>query len=140
MHLGRLLTFSLVVIGGGLLQLWLLVFILSIKGILPSWGQVLGDGGVFFFATSVSMGSAVSLYDRVRFRLGNADCNISILACLGTLLCAVTVYTAELSDAGLEPGRPFAKYIATQLGCMILSIAYWLYSGVRTGLFTHKDP
>jgi hypothetical protein len=139
MQIGRLITFTLAVIGGGLMQLWVLLLVLKANGHPLLLKDLLGDGGLFFFATSLAVGSSISLFDSHKLVIGNADCNITLIVCGGVVLLAVIYYASTLSSSSPRVAAPFAKHIGLQLGCCCAAVVYWYYTGVRTGLFTKKD-
>lgn len=139
MHIGRLMTFAMGVVGGGLLQLWVLIIILNVKNGSIEVAQLLGDGGLFFFSTSLAVGSAISLFDKRVPKIGSHYFNVTVIVCGGILFFAVTYYVSVLSDDGLKEDRPFAEYMLLQIGCSIAAVAYWFYMGICTGLFTKEE-
>lgn len=138
MHFGRLFTFALTVVGGGLLQLWILFIILQMTGAEAKVQDILGDGGLFFFASSLAVGSAITLFDRVPLKVGNVDCNLSLLVCAGVLVITA-VYCSVIAKVGASASKPFSNHVPLQIACAVASVAYWYYTGVRIGLFTKKS-
>ncbi|MCH8824800.1 MAG: hypothetical protein IH984_14980 [Planctomycetes bacterium] len=139
MQIGRLITFTLGVIGFGLLQLWVLIMILNTMGSPIDAKEILGDGGLFFFSTSLAVGSAITLFDTNPLKIGSRDCNVTIIVCGGVLLLTVVYYSAVLSQGGLKQPDPFAQHILLQIGCSLIAIGYWFYMGISTGLFVKKE-
>lgn len=139
MHFGRIFSFLLTIIGGSLLQLWVLMLILKATNNPVTTGQLLGDGGLFFFASSLAVGSAISLIDNCKIVFGNIDFIMTLLICFGLIIIVVAYYASILTNVGFDEPDPFANNIRLQIGCAFCAIAYWFYSGVRIGLFTKKD-
>lgn len=139
MQYGRLISFALGILGGGLLQIWVLLLMLNATGQTIQIKEILGNGGLFFFATTLCVGSILSLFDFRPIIVGNRDFNISVICCGVVILVAVTNYAAVLSDGGFTVTNPFSDNVATQIGCTLIAIVYWYYSGNRTGLFVKKD-
>jgi hypothetical protein len=135
---GRVFAFAGFVVGGGLLQLWVLVAILQVTRSELKLATLLGDGGLFFFATSTAVASAITLFDNKGIQVGKVDFNVTWVVCGGILFVTVVYYAAVLSEVGVSDPKPFAKYIPLQLGCATMAIVYWFYTGVRVGLFTKK--
>ena len=138
MQVGRLITFVLGVVGVGLLQLWVLIIILHARGSPINAKEILGDGGLFFFSTSLVVGSAISLFDTHDLKIGSRDCNVTLILCGGVLLITVGFYASVLSQDGLKQ-HPFAQHMLLQIGCTVVAIGYWYYMGVSTGLFIKKE-
>ena len=182
MQWGRLISFTIGIIGGGLLQLWALIMVLNANGYPVEISELLGDGGLFFFATSLVVGSSISLFDYRPIKVGNKDFNITMITLAGILVPVLIYYStvlssyssvqAEYSDAlakypnllksggiaalqqdpeviemlsderfvnFLAHPKPFQNHIALQLACAFFAIAYWGYTGFRTGMFVRKD-
>jgi len=139
MQLGRFFAFFGGVFVGGLLQLWILVMILLAIGHPVSIAEILGDGGLFFFATSLVVNSWLSLADYEPMIVGKKDFNITFLCFFGVVIPVIAYYTAILSNGGLDQIRPFGDFVPLQISCLVGAIAYWIYSGIRTGLFVKKS-
>ena len=139
MQFGRLLSFALGIVGGSLLQLWVLLIILHANHHPIGVKEVLGSGGLFFFASSLSVGSALNLFDSRPITIGKLDFNMTFLICGGVLLLTVGYYAAVLSGGGLAIAKPFGDYFLMQIGCAFAAVGYWFFAGLRTGLFIKKD-
>lgn len=126
-------------IGGGLLQLWILVFILSLNGAPVSLVQVLGDGILFFFASSLAVGSAITLFDSPKMAFGNVDFNVTCTVGLGLVFVTAVTYSYVLADVGFAAPDPFQDLVLFQIGIAFIALGYWFYTGVRTGLYTRKS-
>ena len=94
---------------------------------------------VVFFLNVSAVGAAISLFDHHPVKVGNMDFNISMLCCGGVLLLAVAYYASVLSSGGLSNPTPFRNYVGLQLSCATVSVSYWYFSGMRTGLFVRKS-
>jgi hypothetical protein len=60
----RMSIFFILVIILGLLQLWVLIVVLKALHQPIEVKRLLGDGGLFFFSTSLAIGSALTLWDQ----------------------------------------------------------------------------
>lgn len=120
--------------------MWVLVIVMQIIGQPIGSQQLLGDGGLFFFANSLTIGSAVSLYDREPVKI--VDSNFLVTFFLGgfIFLTTVTWYVGVMADGGLKVQYPFDREDTRllQVLCTTGAIAYWIYSGRKTGLFVNK--
>lgn len=132
---GRILSFGLLTVGGGLLQLWVLYLMAIATGTAPTLGELLGDGGLYFFATSLSFSSFVSLSSSTPIKFGTNHFNVTILLVGPVTLLAVVMYISVLSGAVGQQASPFSNHILSQLGCTFASLVYGLYVGVVTGFF-----
>lgn len=130
---GKLLTFCLATLVGGLLQVWALWLILVV-GLDKSVGaaELLSDGGLFFFTTSVAVSSFLLLIDQHDLKAGTADLNITLVVAVFVGLPAVVVYTAVMS-ANFGTSNPFKNYLLPQLVCAAAAFSYAFYVAVRTG-------
>ena len=138
MAIGRLISFLLGIIGGGLLQIWLLVAVLRLSGQAARVAELLGDGGLFFFATSLAVSSLLTLCDAYPPRVGTADFNLTAVLVGTVMLVAVTYYVGVLTGSLGKTTLPFAKYWVPQLVCTSAALLYWFYVGVRTGMFQRE--
>lgn len=139
MQFGRFLSFAICIVVGGLLQLWVLLMVLNATGYVIDFREFLGDGGLFFFATSLSAGSAISLFDHRPIKVGTSDFNVTLICLFGILVIAVSYYAAVLSGDGMSAAKPFSNHAPVQIACTLMAIGYWVYVGRRTGLFVKKE-
>lgn len=139
MQFGRLLIFVLAIIGGSLLQFWVLLVVLDVKGYPIQAKEVFGDGGLFFFASSLSVGSALNLFDKRPMIIGKQDFIVTFLICGGILFFVVAYYAAVLSGGGPATAKPFGDHLLIQFGCALAAVAYWFFTGLRTGMFVSED-
>lgn len=139
MQFGRFLSFALSIVVGGLLQLWVLLIALNAIGHVIDFSELLGDGGLFFFATSLSVGSAISLFDHRPIKVGSTDFNVILICCVGVLVMVVVYYAAVLSGDGMSAAKPFRNHALFQIACALTAMGYWFYAGHRTGLFVKKE-
>ncbi len=140
MQYGRFLSFLFILIAFGPIQLWILLLVLNTtsRGTITI-GTILGDGGLFFYATTVAVGSAISLFDKKQFKIGSSDFNVTLICCIAPLIVIVIYYSSILTQTGLSTPRPFNACIFQQLGCTLMALIYWLYVGTRTGLFVKEE-
>jgi len=138
MTLGRFVIFFFATVVLGVLQLWILGLLL-LTAIVPqssvNLGKLLGDGGLFFFATTLTVSSALSLWDTRRPQIGDWDTVLTFIGGGVVLFIAVVVYAAVHSKSfGSEP-LPFQSHLMPQLTCVAFALGYWFYVGFRTGWF-----
>jgi len=76
---GRLISFFILVVLLGSLQLWVLMIVLKALDQPIELKRLLGDGGLFFFSTSLAIGSAVTLWDQKSTPFGGEDFLITLL-------------------------------------------------------------
>ncbi len=140
MALGRFLCFFFATVLLGVLQLWILG-LLVLTSLVPqppggvSLAQVLGDGGLFFFATTLTVSSGLTLLDALRPRVGDRDFTITLIVCPLVLFFAVTVYAAVHAKSFGHDPLPFQSHVLPQIACMLFALGYWFYVGIRTGWF-----
>lgn len=141
MHfLGRLVSFSLLIILFSLLQLWVLLVVMIAKHIPIELGEVLGGGGLFFFATSIYVSSAVNLHDFQPMKIGCFNFIVTLIVC-GIGIMMVIYYAVVLTDVGMKAANPFGEKlrIQIQIGCALVAFLYWFFSGVRSNLFIKDE-
>jgi hypothetical protein len=133
MHIGKLLTFFVVTIVGGLLQVWVLWLILAVGLNKPvGLAALLGDGGLFFFSTSITVSSFLLLIDRHSLKVGTADLNVTLVLAGAAALSAVVMYTSVMS-ANFGSANPFKDLLFPQIACATAAFTYAFYVAVRTG-------
>lgn len=96
--------------------------------------RVFGDGGLFFFSTSLAIGSFSSLASKTGLQLGTARLNITLMLVGPVLLLAVVIYSG-VSASTPAVTSPFAAYQIHQLLCVTASLVYSIYVGITTGAF-----
>ncbi|MCK4785069.1 MAG: hypothetical protein KAV87_15060 [Desulfobacteraceae bacterium] len=139
MHfLGRVVTFALIIIFFSLLQLWVLLVFLNRKDIPIQLKEVLGGGGLFFFATSLCVSSAVSLHDFRPMKIGGFNLIVTLIVC-AMVLWMVIHYAVALTDVGMTAANPFGENVQMQIGCALAAFLYWFFAGSRSNLFIKDD-
>lgn len=138
LSVGQLITFLLATLIGGLAQLWCLYFVLLALDRPFKFGQLLGDGGLFFFATSLGVSSYLTLSGKRRVRPGSSDFNISFVAAFAIGVPAVTTYSSVLT-ANLGAVSPFESHVLPQICVAFASLSYSIYVGVRTGVLSIQE-
>lgn len=129
---GRILQFIFCTLFFGLLQLWIVLVV----GKSPSFGQLFGDGGVFFFATSLLVSSTLSLLDRGLLRAGSAELTITFVVAAPTFLLAIVTYSAIVSGqfSSATPSlTPFASKAWHQIASGAVATIYAIFTAIRTG-------
>ena len=135
--INRLIAFLFFTFFCGLLQLWVLFMVLVFLGKVPSPGALLGDGGLYFFSTSLALSSLASLWQKGPLEYESTATIISVV-CVGiTLFLAVVAYVTVLSSDFGKVALPFStvRHISSQLACAIVSSSYALYVSKQIGLW-----
>jgi len=132
---GKITLFGLSNIIGALLQVWVLYIALTSLGKEHTLGVLLGDGGLFFFATSLTVSSVLILLAESPSRLSMVDIIFTLFATLGGLVTAIIVYTAVLTN-NLGTAAPFHDHTGPQISCAVLALAYAFFAAGRTGYFS----
>jgi hypothetical protein len=130
----KLALFVFANIAGGLLQVWVLYVALASLGRAHSVAVLLGDGGLFFFSTSLTVNGILLLLSESINKLSSWDVTITGLAIIGSLVSSIVVYIAVLVGTGLS-ASPFRDHVPAQLVCASVALAYAFYVGARTGYF-----
>ncbi|MGP8048983.1 MAG: hypothetical protein ACLPYB_00095 [Desulfobaccales bacterium] len=130
--LGRLLSLILITVGGGLLQLWVLVLIIVNTGGKLNIGSLLGDGGLFFFATTLAFHSFLILIDHEPLRIGSSNLNITLLLVGPVMVTSMVTYASVLSIALGKIILPFSNHLAPQIICSLCALTYAFYVGTVT--------
>ena len=139
MHfLGRVVSFALLIIFFSLLQLWVLLVVLNAKNIPIESKEVLGGGGLFFFATSLYISSAVNLHDFQPMKIGGFNFIVTLIV-FGMCIIMVIYYAVVLTDVGMKAANPFGEKLRMQLGCALVAFLYWFFAGVRSDLFIKDE-
>lgn len=125
--LGKLISYLLLTIGGGLLQLWVLSLILVNQGKEVTLEKLLGDGGLLFFSTSLLSTSFLALLEVKSLKLGTAPLNISVALGLPITIATVVLYTSCLKDISCPPALPLRDHVLEQIICASGSLIYALY-------------
>ena len=135
---GRVLSFFIITIGGGLLQLWVLSLILMTNQSPIRIGDLLGDGGLFFFATSLAFTSFVSLSSKMSIVFGTGQFNVTLVIVAPITLLAVVVYSTVLSGSLGQKAAPFADHVTAQIACAFAAVIYAFYVCTAIGFFKEK--
>ncbi len=138
MQLTRLITFLLVLVGGGLLQIWVILGVVLYQGDSITLSEILADGGLLFFSSSLISASAIHLFDHQKPDAGSIDTLFSIVTIGLVFIITIVFYTASLASGEFAGARSFSDHINTQLACVGMAISYWIFCGFRTGLFVKK--
>lgn len=132
--LGKLVSFVAANIVGGLLQVWVLYVALAALGKAHGLAVLLGDGGLFFFATSLTVNSFLILLAEFPGKLQQVDIVSTLFALIGGLITSVVFYIVIFTNR-LGIAEPFHDQIGPQVGCAILALAYAVFASARTGYF-----
>ncbi len=143
MAIGRIISFFFGIIVCGLLQVWVVIIVLLSSGKPVDFQNVIGNGGLFFFSTSLVVGSALNLFDKNPIKLGTVDFNMTMMLCGMVLFLAVSFYMAVLFGIESQNAKPFSGskiHLLTQILCALCAISYWCFVCVRRGMFNRdKD-
>lgn len=136
--LGRLISFLSLVIFAGLLQVWIRIIVTTAKNLPIEPREILGCGGLFFFATTLCVSSGIYLHNKHPMKIGSVDFNAT-LAVHGIAFCTAIYYASVLTTVGMKPVIPFGKETIPQIGFVSIALIYWFYAGLRTKLFTWDE-
>jgi hypothetical protein len=131
---GKLALFAFANIAGGLLQVWVLYLALASLGRPHTVAVLLGDGGLFFFSTSLTVNSILVLLSESKSKPSSIDITLTGVAIFGSLVASIVVYIAVLVSTDVSPA-PFHDHVLPQVMCAAVALAYAVYAGVRTGYF-----
>lgn len=132
--LSKLMLFTIANVFGGLLQLWLLYGILAYFGKDRTVAVLLGDGGVFFFATSLTATSLLVFFADYAKHPSHSDLLVTVGALVGGGV-AIFYYTLILSNR-LGNAEPFKQYWPIQVFCAAIAFSYAVFVSARTGYFS----
>ena len=136
---GKVIGFLALTVGGGLLQLWVLSITLMSTGKTVKISEVLGDGGLFFFSTSLACTSFLSLIDKNSLEFGSVNFNITLVILTPVSLYAVVSYSSVLSASSGRGAYPFGGHTKPQIICAIAALVYAFYVCTVTGFFHEND-
>ena len=133
MSFTRFISFLLIVIIFGLFQVWI--------SVIDNWNfdinRALGNGGLFFFSTSLVVSSSIELHDEKGLKIGNRDFLFGLITGVPVFAISLVTYTRGISDE-LIKAQTFIETPQQQSVVVLLSIVYWIYVGFRTGKFKQK--
>lgn len=137
--INRVVSFLVLVVVGGLSQLFLVAFLRALSGEATDLAVLLKDGGLYFFATSLLASSFFSLADKGEMSTGSPDFVITILIVPIVALMSVSAYSQGFERSLPPPvGSASPHLVATQLCCATGSVIYAIYAAYSTGLFWAK--
>jgi hypothetical protein len=137
----RLLIFFILVIVLGLLQLWVLLVVLKALDQPVELKRLIGDGGLFFFSTSLAIGSAITLWDQKSTNKHDDELILLTIILPGGIFFLTIAWTvAIMTKDGLSVQYPFQRTdsIFLQLACTLAAITYWFVTGLATDMFKRK--
>jgi hypothetical protein len=131
---GKVALFAFANIAGGLIQVWVLYVALASLGRPHNLEVLLGDGGLFFFSTSLTVNSILVLLSQAKQKIPPVDITLTGLAIIGGIVSSIVLYIAVL--VGKTPSAsPFQDHVISQIVCAGVALAYAFYVGARTGYF-----
>jgi ABC-type phosphate transport system permease subunit len=130
----KIALFMVANVVGGLFQIWVLAVILSIDGEDHRIGVLLGDGGLFFFATSLTVNSFL-IFEGSRRKHSAIERTFTLLAILLTIGMSVAVYAAVFTHQ-LGKVEPFHDHVVSQIALASLALIYAMFVAERTGYFS----
>ena len=139
LNFGKLLSFLIFTFGAGLLQLWILLLLLYLKGNPPSAAELLGDGGLYFFSTSLAFSSFVALTNHASIKFGDLHFNVTAIMLFPIIIIAIVAYVSVLSDKIGIAAAPFSNHLLSQFSCLILASIYGFYVATVTGVFKRSQ-
>lgn len=142
--IGRFVSLVLLTVGGGLLQLWVTLILLAELDSLKVT-TLLGDGGVFFFSTSLIYTSILTFLSKKEFKIGTLSFNLTVPLVASVTLYTVIVYavcqvkacvpSAAAETDGMMRTLPFADHWVPQIICGSAAIVYAVYVCTEVGFF-----
>jgi len=139
MRLGKILSFLVLTVSGGLLQLWVLALMMYAHHEEIYLGSLLGDGGLFFFSTSLVCTSFLLLANQREMILGSADFNVTIILGGSLTLTSVVYYSSVLSGTVGRVTAPFSSHLGVMICCAIIAVVYAFYVAVVTKFFRSQQ-
>jgi hypothetical protein len=124
----------------GLLPIWWLCLQFAANGQSPDLSTLLSDGGLFFFATSLTADGLLGLL----LMEGNgqrvwSDFIISALIAFFVFFPAITFYGSMFASRLAKDSAPLKGHVTVQLACATAALCYWFYAGVRSGQFSVRQ-
>ena len=130
----KLATFLVLIFGAGLLQLWILAIFLGFEGNLTDEvARLWGNGGLYFFSTSLVYSSFLTLLKDRPVQYGSMDMPVSFVSLgLTTLIaCIAFVRTLDVGSGAQALGPlPFASNLFSQLTCVAVASSYAFFVGI----------
>jgi|GEM_PF-3910283 len=135
MSVNKLTVFLLFLVGGGLLQYWIPIFIAPAAGQTAGIGFVFQNGGLFFFATSVLAMNFYTLLHEFGLSLYKRDWWMSMVFCFAPGLYFVSFCSWALVSGMLNQKLPinYEAQFALQIWALVTAIVYAVYVGFVTG-------
>lgn len=130
---GKVILFTTSTAVGGLVQVWLLCVVLMAQGKVHTPSVLLGDGGLFFFTTSLTAASALILFEQLPSKPTAWDLTFTLAiagVCFAASAYYITVFTAHSDSLA-----PFHDHVRPQMSCAISAFAYAMFASARTGYF-----
>jgi len=132
---GRLFSFIALIVFGGLLQFWVVWIILTVtSGVDPIIKDLVKDGGLLFFSTSLSYSSLFSLLLKRNIEMGSLDLNITIFLVGSVTIVSLVVYSS-LIPPSLKSGNAVYIPLLPQISCTFASVSYSLYVAYISDFF-----
>lgn len=140
MNASRLALFVVLVIVFGLLQLWILPLIVILLGRPLDLLEILADGSLLFFATSLSYASFFTILGSPdKYSANRPPLTISVFVVFLISAIAVSTYTiAYVSQhSGTASSFSFSllTYVVIQIVCAIVAVCYSIYAAAITKAF-----
>jgi hypothetical protein len=118
---------------GGLAQVWFLYVALLAIGKAHDLSALLGDGGLFFFTTSLTASSALIFFEH-RPKIDNEwDLLLTFIACVAS--AGAIAYFIAIIVTHLGSAAPFRDHAVPQVAFAVTSFTYSLFVAARTGYF-----
>ena len=139
MTITKIFFFFLIVLGAGLLQLWVAATTLFYKNVPFNLEMLMKNGSVFFFSTSLAFNNLFILFEKGSRT--TAERLVSLLLVGPVTILALCAYALEYSAASTvqAPLNFTGNYFAAQLSCAICAITYATYVSAVTGMFRREN-
>jgi hypothetical protein len=131
---GKFALFTLYTILGGLGQVWFLYLALYALGREHSLPVILGDGGLFFFNTSLTASSAFLLVEELRGKSSpwhRAFTTLAIVISISAVVYYIAIFTHHPGNSA-----PFHDHVKPQLALAVLAFTYAGFVAKETGFFS----
>ena len=137
MSLGRILSFIVLIVLLGLVQLWALLLIVNLTGINIEFSQLVEDGSLFFFSTTLAYASFFAVVTSP-YKYGIDDPPFYLgPSALHVLAAKIAVPSQTPPDSAHPSGYQYSasRYMHLQLFCAVSAVAYAFYVSKKTDVF-----
>ncbi|MBJ7311656.1 hypothetical protein ACFOLJ_28445 [Rugamonas sp. CCM 8940] len=133
---GKLVVFSSITFGLGLLQAWIAILLVGIKTEHFHPARIFSDGGLFFFAASLASSSYLSLRATPNLDTSyGSPANVMSLLLMGwTYFLALVGYLSQAVNTPECPSFDGEVLTAMQIVCVFCASMYAFYVATVSGM------